>query len=309
MWREVMNNSSVDFLEQTLLQFKIESRDDVVELYKLFSAVEIDAYEKIIDSTNDFFDYLTNHLLYATNPKFKVAVDSAQNVIQPMANKFGHSTFESKFAETVLELSPTRKSDTHILDVGPSKMPYSSLAMATEAKKVSAMDKEFIFAVESLKNMNVDALEMFFDEKTSIDDFDFVVGKCPCSAIGHIAAACAKANKPYFLEFCNCAVPNRKTWIRDEHGNEVHTWKNVLPDIDPNVKFYDNYAFNLDASPEQVKEVVERIHGEILQSKRFKVPASKIIIPTSDIVTTTVSVDGWKKVDPTDEKPWQFDWD
>ena len=127
-----MKQSSLDFLDQTLLQFKIESRDDVVELYKLFSAVEIDEYEKIIDSTNDFFGFLRGHLQFVINPKFKVAVESAESIILPMANKFGHDSFEKKFAETVLELSPTRKSDAHILDVGPGKMPYSSLALATE---------------------------------------------------------------------------------------------------------------------------------------------------------------------------------
>ena len=301
-----MKQSSLDFLDQTLLQFKIESRDDVVELYKLFSAVEIDEYEKIIDSTNDFFGFLRGHLQFVINPKFKVAVESAESIILPMANKFGHDSFEKKFAETVLELSPTRKSDAHILDVGPGKMPYSSLALATETKKVSAMDKEFIFAIESLKNMNVDALENYFTEITPVEDYDFVVGKCPCSAIGHIVANCAKANKPYFLELCNCAVPGRKTWLRDEHGNEVHTWKNVLPDIDPNVKFYDNYAFNLDASPEQVKAVIERIHGSIVQSKRFKVPAKNLIIPTSEIVETTVTTGKWTSGKPSDEMPWNF---
>ena len=83
-----------------------------------------------------------------------------------------------------------------------------------------------------------------------------------------------------------------------------------MPDIDPNVKFYDNYAFNLDASPEQVKAVIDKIHGSIVQSRRFQVPASKLIIPSSEIVTTTnVSTGEWKKFVPTDEKPWEFDWD
>ena len=304
-----MKETSKAFLDNVLLQFKIESRDDIMELYKLYSAVEIDSYAGIADSTTDFFEYLQKNLRLNDDRRVKSAFESAQRMIGEMMNKLTFDSFEKKFAKTVLELSPTQTANAHILDVGPGSMPYSSLAMGVEAKRVSAMDKDFILTIESLKAMNVDAMENLFDENTSVDDYDFVVGRCPCSAIGHIVAQCSKANKPYFIELCNCNVPNRKTYLRDEHGNEIHTWKNVLPDIDPNVKFYEDYAFNLDASSEQVKRVVDKIHGQITRLDKFNVPAKKIYIPSLFVHEIEPKKQEWKPEVKTDEKPWEFDWD
>lgn len=280
-------------------------RDEVIELYTLYTGLEIDEYEKIINSTNEFFDYLESTYEYRNHRQFQNAVKSAENFLSNKIMKFSYHTFEKKFAEISLELSPTKPENAHILDVGSGKIPYSSLAMARETKKVSSMDKEFIFAIESLKAMNVDALDMYFVQDTPVDDYDFVVGKCPCSAIPHIVAQCAKANKPYFLELCNCALPNRKLYIRNDDFEESYSWKNVLPDVDPNIKFFGEYAFNLDASPEQVRKIIEDINNSVIQSNRFQVPALKLMFP---LETITTSVATPKKADDFDyEKSWLYD--
>lgn len=285
-------------------------RDAVVELYTLYSGLEIDSYEKIINSSNEFFDYLEATHEYRENRQFQSAVKAAENFLSSKLMKFSYRTFEKRFAEAVLEISPTKPENAHILDVGAGKIPYSSLAMATETKKVSSMDKDFIFAIESLKAMNVDAMDMYFDATTPVDDYDFVVGKCPCSAIPHIVAQCVKANKPYFMELCNCALPNRKIYLRNNDFEESYSWKNVLPDIDPNIKFFDEYAFNLDASPEQVKKIVDDINNTVVQTRRFQVPALKLVYP-ADTVTTSVVYAPKKEETKEDtfdyEQSWLYD--
>lgn len=281
-----MKDISLQFLNDAVSQSPLLYKDDIIELYTMYTAIEIDSYEIIIDATNEFFDYLIGTNAFKNSRQMQSATLAAQNVIAPKISKFSYNTFEKMFAETILELSPISPQSSHILDVGPGIIPYSSLAIAREAKNVSAMDKKFLFAVESLKAMNVNAIDMFFDENTSIEDYDFIVGKCPCSAIPHIVKKCKELNKPYFLELCNCALPNRKIYLRDDHLREAYSWKNVLPDIDPNIKFYEDYAFNLDASPEQVKNVIERIYESITPSKKFDVPATKIFLPADTIITT-----------------------
>lgn len=284
-----MKELSLQFLNDAVSQNPLLYKDDIIELYTMYTGIEIVDYERIIDATNEFFDYLISTNAFKNSRQMQSATLAAQNVITPKIAKFSYNTFEKMFAETILELSPTSPQNSHILDVGPGIIPYSSLAIATEAKNVSAMDKEFLFAIESLKAMNVNAIDMYFDENTSIDDYDFVVGRCPCSAIPHIVKKCKEANKPYFLELCNCALPNRKIYLRDEHFREVYSWKNVLPDIDPNIKFYEDYAFNLDASPEQVKSVISKIHESVKPSKRFEVPAKKLVLPANTVITTSTS--------------------
>ncbi len=301
-----MKDISKKLLDDAVANNFLLCRDDVVDLFTLYTGLEIDAYEKIIDASNEFFDYLEASDNYYKNRQFQTAVKSAENYIANKMIKFSYSTFEKKFAEAVLEISPIKPENAHILDVGSGKVPYSSLAMATDAKKVSSMDKDFLFAIESLKAMNVDALDMYFDENTPVEDYDFVVGKCPCSAIPHIVSQCVKANKPYFMELCNCALPNRKIYLRDSNFDEAYSWKNVLPNIDPNIKFFDNYAFNLDASPEQIKAIVDNINDCIMPSKKFQVPALKLVFP-SDTITTSVC-ERPKKADDFDyEQSWKYD--
>lgn len=305
-----MKESSMEFLQNALMQFEIKSKHDVFELFKLYSAVEIDSYSTVINSTNEFFDFLRQILPYTNSRQAKCAIESAEKTICSEVSRLSMHSFEKTFAKTVLDLSPTSPDHAHILDVGPGNMPISSLILGQEAKNVSAMDKEFIFAIESLKNMNVDAMENFFDENTKIDDYDFVVGRCPCSAIGHIVSKCKESNKPYFIELCNCAVPDRKTYFRDKNGNELHTWKNVLPDIDPNVKFYDDYAFNLDASPEQVKKVIDKINESNILPDKYTLKPKKIFFDAPVYINKSSLLGDWTPEKKSqDEEFSSFDWE
>lgn len=285
-----MKDISKQLIDDSISKNMLLCEDNVIDLFAMYTGLEIDEYKKIIKSSNEFFEYLQTSPLYIQNKHYRKAVCSARDYICDKLSKFAYTTFEKKFAETVLEISPTKPENAHILDVGSGYIPYSALALGTETKQTSTMDDEFLFAVESLKAMNVNAHLMYFDENTPVDDYDFVVGKCPCSAIPHIVSQCVKANKPYFIELCNCALPNRELYIRNANFEESYSWKNVLPNIDPNVKFFDDYAFNLDASPEQVKKVINAINNSVYTSKRFQVPTDKLVLPAHFSINTAFSV-------------------
>lgn len=267
----------------------------IIDLYTLFTSLEIDNVYEVLDKTDEFFDFLINTKTYQTDRIVKKAVDSARRSIRRDMRVFYH---ESKFANTVYELSPTHPQNSHILDVGPGELPYSSLALATQTKQVSAMDKNFLFSIESLKRMNVNAFNTYFDQNTNIDNYDFVVGSCPCTAIPYIVDKCVKQNKPYFILLCDCATYSTTIPIMNDFAKKrKFTWNQVLPEIDPHIKFYDDYAFNLDATPEQVKAVIDQVNNPNTQNKiqSIKPRRSMLDEPATIICQATTNGYEWIK--------------
>ena len=120
-----------------------------------------------------------------------------------------------------------------ILDVGPGRIPFSSILLAKDGYDVTAMDN-FHLSDVCLSGLNVKSYRQFFNEKTNIKGFDVVVGRKPCSAIDGIVSAC-KGKTPYFMKMCPCETPN----------NNISYWKDILPGLDKGVKFYKDYAYNL----------------------------------------------------------------
>lgn len=143
---------------------------------------------------------------------------------------------------------------TRVLDVGAGAFPLSSMVLAKKNKNVSAMDN-FIVSEEFLRERNVEPKNGFFTERTNISDYDMVVGLRPCNAIGQIVEVCKKENKPYFLHLCNCgATDYALSKFRVMAGN----WRQILPEIDNNIKFANVYATNLDISQEKLNKIVFR---------------------------------------------------
>ncbi len=272
-----MKEISKQFLEESLLSMQFHSPGDIYELFKFYSAIEIENQDNIVNASVEFFEYLKAVKKYLPDKQTKCAIDSSFSRILSRLRSFDSPNEQLNFSNIVLNLSPVNPVNANILDVGPSRYAFSSLYMAKTAKHLTAMDHDFIFAIESLKNMNVNAIENYFDENTSVEDYDFVVGKCPCSAIVYMIKNCVKSNKPYFIELCDCSIPNINKLIQDNKiSTRLDAWKYVLPEIDPKVKFFDEYAFNLDASPEQVKTIIEKFQKKIQLSTRFKNSPSSI---------------------------------
>lgn len=113
--------------------------------------------------------------------------------------------------------------------------------------------------------MNVVGLQQYFDKKTPISDYDIIVGRAPCTAIKPIVESCSNENKPYFLLLCDCALPEAAKTDAETLG-----WEKILPVIDPHIRFHGRYAFNIDATPEQVKKII----------KDYTPKPQKIIVPT-----------------------------
>ena len=271
--------------------FLPSKENPIVELYSNYSSLEIDDYNLIIDATNEFFDFLTNTDIYQTDKFFSFSIHHAKKVITRMINRFSYENSGQKFANTVHNLSPTKPENAHILDVGPGVVPYSSLALATSTKKVSAMDEFFLFSNESLKSMNVNAIENYFDQNTNIDDYDFVVGSCPCTAIPYIVQKCKNQNKPYFLMLCDCATYSKKIPILNEFADlGKYTWNAILPEIDPQITIFDDYAFNIGDSPEIAKRVILNTNNTKKHSRLPTVPADKLIFDSNDIIIETSSI-------------------
>ena len=159
-----------------------------------------------------------------------------------------NSTYEFvRLAETLYD----DKSAT-ILDVGAGAIPLSSFLFTTSFDEVYSMDK-FLLSEEYIKGQGVQPINAYFKKDTNISGYDYIVGKCPCSAIPHIVKNSAKENKPYFLELCDCSLNS----IILPNGTIPEKWEDVLFDYDPNITFVGDYALNIDASKSQLIKLIE----------------------------------------------------
>ena len=259
----MMDKISEEFLKEYIASHTLGYDGDynLISFFRMFAAFDVHSYEDLLNAPNKYADFLTKNI-YLINPGTKHTraelpemIESARlHLIRKI--KLSSSKPQKDFVEIVSELSPN-KSSSHILDVGAGIIPYSSILFGEKFKHASTMDKRFYLTPETLENMNVTPYDQFFDSTTPVDKFDIVVGKAPCSAIEHIVRNCAAAGKPYFIELCDCNIPNKKIYLSEWHG-----WQDVLPEIDQYVQFYtaeSTFAFNLgDTNTSQVKKVIDK---------------------------------------------------
>ncbi len=232
---------------------------DLVSFFKMFSAFEVHSLKDLQDAPHKYAEFLYKNinLINATSQK-----DQLPRLIEitrdKLIKRITAATIKPQrdYVEIVSELTPNR-SNSHILDVGAGQIPYSAMLFGEKFKHASTMDKEFFLPNETLENMNVTPYDMYFDANTPVDNFDIVVGKAPCTAIEHIVRNCVASGKPYFIELCDCAIPNKTPYFVGWNG-----WQDVLPDIDEYIKFFTahtTFAFNLgDATAEQVGKVITK---------------------------------------------------
>ena len=156
---------------------------------------------------------------------------------------------DDKYTLTIKELAPS-KDQTKILEVGSGQVPHSSIVLAKDCKQVSSLDK-FLLSESCLKKLGINAIDGTFDKNTQVEDYDFVVGQRPCSAIENMVINASQQNMPYFIELCNCAL----TDIAKREG-KYRNWQQILPEYDSQVKFVENYAFNVDATEGQISNLL-----------------------------------------------------
>ena len=132
------------------------------------------------------------------------------------------------------------------------------------------MDSHFYLSLQALKNMNVKGITEYFTNETDTSDYDLIVGRAPCSAIKPIVVACKKSNKPYIILLCDCALP-----APFKADTESLGWENVLPDIDPNIRFYGQFAYNIDVAPEKIKDALKVYLPKKIKYKDAPIPLKK----------------------------------
>lgn len=227
---------------------------DIQKLFKLYTTCEITAFEDIRKEHKAFL-----HFVYENIDKFKGLTREADGSISKEEEKSLvsmaryltirlealHSKFyinqrydQENFAETVAKIIGNNK--VNLLEVGSGEVPYSSILLAHDLGKITSMD-HFLLSDESLKSLNVNPINDYFNKDTDISDFGFIVGQRPCSVIAEIVKQCTKDKKPYFLQLCECNSPT----------HDIDGWQKYLKLFDPKIKFSKRsyYAYNLD-SPE-----------------------------------------------------------
>ena len=207
-----------------------------------------------------------------------------------------NNTRAEGFVNVVCDLAPSK--NIHLLDVGSGQVPYSSILFGQKFREVSSMDNEFVMSPMSLRKMNVYAHEEYFKTTTPIEQYNMIVGRSPCSAIDSIVYLCAKYKKPYYLVLCDCSIPTKEfftkkynidpksisdvepetsladylDYLKRYKGTEL-PWQSLLPAIDSNIKFYGNVAYNIDASEQEVADIINT-HNE--SRRRYNSFAPKI---------------------------------
>ncbi len=284
-----MDKLSEQFLKEYIAThtFGQNSDYDFMSFFKMFAAFDIKTMEDLTVSPIRYADFLTSNIkLINTESSYEAErlqtfIDHARRQIAAKI-RLAMSRPQKEFTQMVTELSGLKK-DSHLLDVGSGQIPYSAFLFGEHYDTVSTMDKDFYFANETMKNLNVNAIEQYFTGETSVAPFDIVVGKAPCSAIKHIVRTCAAQGKPYFIELCDCALPNKKPYVVDWFG-----WQDILPEIDEYVKFYtasSTYAFNLgDVSVEQAKKVISQYdHPRVFKNAPAKFEVTTRYVPDSKL--------------------------
>lgn len=248
-----MKNECREFLQDYISQCcQNAGLYDFCTLFKHFSAFEIRCKEDIKPAIDDFFAFLVD----CNASLFKSGLSNPPKLIKYSVNAMQFlflrpiSAEQQIFADIVKEIAP-KKENTHILEVGAGMYPKAAIYMAETYDHIYAMDKDFMLSKESLKGMNVTSYHQFFDVNTQIEQYDLVVGRCPCKAISSIVENCVQHNKPYFIELCDCVLP------RDAEGRKsVRDWQNILLPIDPSLVFTSSgMVYHLDATSDQVERM------------------------------------------------------
>ncbi|MBQ4542358.1 MAG: hypothetical protein IJA23_05885 [Clostridia bacterium] len=259
-----MNNQSKQLIREFMSTHIFGTNGDYnfEELYNLFATLEVKDVVSLLNSPDDFQDFVIENinLIKSNQPILQYTLlVSLERFKSKLVKKleYAFSTSNAMFAKTVNDLAPSRESK--ILDVGSGEIPSSSILLGGLKHKVTTMDSLIIMPKDVLSNLHVTLDKRFFGKNSPVKDFDFVVGKYPCNAIIPIVEECSAANKPYLIKLCNHNIPGFKFDTLDWREG----WKRILPDIDSYIKFYDEYAFNIDLSEESVKKIIDLYEGEI----------------------------------------------
>ena len=257
-----MKMNVVDYIkfEKKILNSKV----DLDEFFNEFSKYYIKSPHDFLTISKDFYftiktmqdslKYTDDNQRFAFERRLHRFCIGRHRILNPEDYRLGEQ------APYVSIVSKLVSQENRVLDVGAGLIPYSSILMKDYFKKVGAMDQFFV-SENALNVTGINAQNKYFDEKTSIDNYDYVVGRTPCSAIKSIVENCHNNNKGYLIKLCNCDLDA----IALQNDGVYRHWNQILPEIDPNVKFSEeyDYAYNIDISKSEFSKIEYESNAKI----------------------------------------------
>lgn len=259
---ENMNIESEKSLKEFISTHNFNSYDGfyIKDLYKLFMDQNVTNIESFLSSPDDFCAFCLKNIDLFTNSSRQISKERIIYLISYYSKEIKNYISESKlnnhisYVNIVKDIAPF-KFKTKLLDVGPGRIPYSSMLLAKDFENIKSLDSVYYPSVKTLKNLGIEAMLGFFTNNSSLENIDMVVGQAPCSAFEAIAEKCAETNTPYFLEGCGCTVPD---YVNPLIDYECFGWEEVLPAIDPNISFHKQFIFNLNLPADEVKNIINK---------------------------------------------------
>ncbi|MBO5394714.1 MAG: hypothetical protein J6A28_02280 [Clostridia bacterium] len=238
-----MRNDCKEFLEDYISKhiYGKNADYDFYTLFKLYSAYEISCPQDITRAVDEFSDFLTSWggTIFNSNVKDAPRLMKYSAKALHMLLESPLTTHQECFVKIIKDIAPYKK-NTKILDVGAGLYPKASIKLANDFNSLTAIDVQFLLSGASMQAMNISSIEQHFDINTQIQEYDFIIGRRPCGAIEDIVKVCTKFQKPYFIELCNCCLPQPPF-----QGDENWGWEDVLPCHDPHITFSYPYAYNI----------------------------------------------------------------
>lgn len=233
----------------------------VVEVYTFYCNEVIETIEDIEETKYFFTKFLRDNinLFKGSNACKYMLLSSLQDFDLYIENALSSISLlrQQKFVYAANEILPNGK-DTRILEVGAGRIPYSSMIFARENDKIRSID-EFVMTEEKIKTFNVDGEDGLFSDSTDLSNVDLLVGHAPCEATMSMIVNSVLNDKPYFIKYCECGLPqNRFT------GRPINNWKSYLKRIDPKIKIYRGFLYSLDASDKLVKKAIDENYTHLL---------------------------------------------
>ena len=227
---------------------------DMGALFDIYTEHEITSIEDLFRNHSQFHSFIIENLEFFQNSNKLEIVNTAVKKVKsfmPISDKYQKHQRKpmEDFAHQIEELVCHDKS-VKILEVGSGAIPYSSILLGADGYDITTMDT-FAVSPECLSKLNVKSNRQLFSAKTSVRDYDIVVGRRPCTAIEYIVTNCSDEKIPYFLRLCACNAPYKNT----------SAWRQVLSEIDSGIKYHSAYAYNLDSAsfekPSSINDIVE----------------------------------------------------
>lgn len=252
----------VEFLQSLSFNYSTNQRKNGKNATKLFRKI----ISKFLDIyVHDIDDFFASPSLFQMAMEYHIDELNIPNFIKVFimdSTDFFARTFngilslpEAKECPISTKLLSTfMPKSTRVLDVGAGEYPMSTVFLGTNFDtKVIGMEKdECFFSNDTLERFNAEVRHQTFTPYTNVDDFDLLTGFAPCDATQALVQNAVMHNKPYFIRFCEC--------------NDIEEWKELLLPIDNNIKFCNDYAYNMDVSPAQMNREIEKniYHSKIL---------------------------------------------